>query len=433
MTRVRRINVSQIEGSGANDSDVRPNGEIAFYLGNNNKLELLVADGIRTNVKSKVLNKGTFYGGDADSSDDLNRDTIKLVPDEELRREGSDQYLIIDPTFGEPGHIHIRAGGTIDQSSADLFLGGEQQNVRVSDTADRVTITTDLQYTWTFDGNGDLTFPGSSNGRIADDEPGIVVYSNNGFAIQANVGGDTVHNLIFGADGNLTLPSNLTIASFANFAPVLGTYATQAPDEFLALISTGNNGATQIGWTGNAFAPGNISAIGFNIGGARTVDIITGDYTGTVNNWIFRDDGELVFPSGGNVTFDSSSVSVINGITSITFADSTVQTTAAAPQGENLYLMDGTNTDITVTEVDFNLLFAAIGGGYSGSATHNVNLPAGTLGQRLIVLNVSTLCTLTLTTPNLTFEVTNAGGPAELIYTSTEGWVSLYGATVVGV
>lgn len=161
MTRVRRINVSQIEGDGANNTstdEIRPYGELALYVGDNGKLELLLSDGVRTHVKNKVLNKGTFYGGDADSSDGNGFDTIKLVPDETLRRGGSEQYLVIEPTTGEPGHIHIRAGGTIDQSGADLFLGGEQQNVRVSDANDRVSITTDLQYTWTFDGNGDLTF-----------------------------------------------------------------------------------------------------------------------------------------------------------------------------------------------------------------------------------------------------------------------------------
>jgi len=135
MTTVRRINVSQIEGDDANNTsndEIRPRGEMALYQGDNGKLELLIADGVRTNVRNKVLNKGTFYGGDADSGDGAGLDTIKLVPDEVIRRAGSDQYIIIDPT--EPDHIHIRAGGTIDNSSAKLFLGGENNNVTVEDT-----------------------------------------------------------------------------------------------------------------------------------------------------------------------------------------------------------------------------------------------------------------------------------------------------------
>ncbi len=169
MTTIRRIPTSKIDGNNSNSTDaneIRPYGEIAVYVGDNNKLELLMFDGVRTHLRSKVLNKGTFYGGDADSGDGEGLDTIKLVPDEVLRRDGSDQYLIIDPTGGEPNHIHIRAGGTIDSSSTDLFLGGEKNNVRVSDINDRVTITTDAGEggikTWLFDGGGAVTFPDST-------------------------------------------------------------------------------------------------------------------------------------------------------------------------------------------------------------------------------------------------------------------------------
>jgi len=57
--------------------------------------------------------------------------TLELVPDNSLYE--NDQYLVIDPTYGEPPHIHIRAGGTQDDSAAVLILGGERNNVRVYD------------------------------------------------------------------------------------------------------------------------------------------------------------------------------------------------------------------------------------------------------------------------------------------------------------
>jgi hypothetical protein len=60
-----------------------------------------------------------------------------LVPDADLY--ANDQYLIIDPT--DPNHIHIRAGGQQDNSTADLILGGERTNVRVSDTNGTVYIS----------------------------------------------------------------------------------------------------------------------------------------------------------------------------------------------------------------------------------------------------------------------------------------------------
>ena len=171
MTRVRKINVSQVEGNNANNTDsndIRPYGEMAVYENSDgngpNKLELLIADGNRNNLRSKVLSKGTFYGGDADSGDGAGLDTIKLIPDAELHRAGgdydNDQYLIIDPTG--PDHIHIRAGGPIDSSTANLILGGEKNNVSVSDDDKSVTITAENTLgskTWMFDQAGHITFP----------------------------------------------------------------------------------------------------------------------------------------------------------------------------------------------------------------------------------------------------------------------------------
>lgn len=62
------------------------------------------------------------------SGDGIGYSTIQLRPDTSLN---SDQYLIIDPTY--PTHIHIRAGGLQDNSTAELFLGGESNHVRVRD------------------------------------------------------------------------------------------------------------------------------------------------------------------------------------------------------------------------------------------------------------------------------------------------------------
>ena len=82
----------------------------------------LPGDGYIENVVN-----GSGEGGGAD--------TLKLVPDSTL---GSDQYIIIDPT--DPNHIHIRAGGDMDASNANLILGAEDNNVVVSDSTNTVTI-----------------------------------------------------------------------------------------------------------------------------------------------------------------------------------------------------------------------------------------------------------------------------------------------------
>jgi hypothetical protein len=175
MTTVRKIVTSKIDGDSANNdgiNEIRPYGEIAVYVGNNNKLELLMFDGVRTHLKSKVLNKGTFYGGDADSADGYGLDTIKLVPDAELYNNGNHQYLIVDPTA--PNHIHLRPGGAIDQSNADLFLGGELNYVRVSDSYNTVSISTDTEnggaQSWVFNNYGVLTLPNGASLKDSGNE-----------------------------------------------------------------------------------------------------------------------------------------------------------------------------------------------------------------------------------------------------------------------
>jgi hypothetical protein len=62
MARVRRIVVSQIEGDYSNNSDKRPNGEIALYDDNDNGFDLVIHDGVNSTNENKVLGKGKIYG-----------------------------------------------------------------------------------------------------------------------------------------------------------------------------------------------------------------------------------------------------------------------------------------------------------------------------------------------------------------------------------
>lgn len=502
MTKIRRINVSQVEGDNSNDNDsneIRPYGELAVYQGDNNKLELLMFDGTRTKLRSKVLNKGTFFGGDADSSDQLNRDTIKLVPDEELRRNGSDQYLVIDPTYGEPGHIHIRAGGTIDNSTADLFLGGELNNVRISDLGNYVQISTDFGVegqtrTWTFNNNGGLQLPGSSNGLIGESEPGLVIFSDSNFAVQTNANTLDSKSWIFGSDGNLSLPpgfirstqvtglnlaSNYDVHILADYTdnnhewifeastaeltvpgaiksktnPPTGTQVANLPyilgaglnngyvgvsPEWNAIVALGDlTGYTLTAQqTGSTIFTTTITQMRDDLGGQpafQTADGLPGysaDITFTLtspdyapqtfnnlelaagnNTWTFGVNGVLTLPAG------TGDIRYTNGVSVLT------------PQGEYIHEFTGLNTDFTFNNLTFNLLYCKPADGYLGSDTHNVNLPNGTPGQRLVIVNISTFCTLTVDGGP---QITNISGPAEFIYTTNDGWVALYGTVPPG-
>lgn len=243
MTKVYRLTTSQVDGVDANNNDtgrVPLRGEIGLYS-DNNKLVLVIGDGVKTHQESKVLSPGVLYGSNADSGDGAGLDTIKLIPDATI---SSDQYLIVDPTF--PNHIHLRAGGTIDNSTAELFVGGEKNFVKVSDSSDSVEISTDNGIgtnTWTFGTYGDLTVPNNIilNTSILSPSHGeddstvlrgnldkniyIETFTQNGFSTWK-----------FDSLGNLTLPGGMKINS--------GDYG--GADRLIIDATTGGDGYLQL-------------------------------------------------------------------------------------------------------------------------------------------------------------------------------------------
>ena len=99
---------------------------------------LIAAEGDAANTGDITFDGVKIIGAGTASGDGQSNSTMQLVPDPDLY--GTDQYLIIDPT--NPNHIHIRAGGTQDESNADLILGGERNNVYIEDDARNVSIST---------------------------------------------------------------------------------------------------------------------------------------------------------------------------------------------------------------------------------------------------------------------------------------------------
>jgi len=129
MTKIKRIVTSQVESRVTSD-----NNEPSAYS--------YTSDGTITfhdeNSQGRpFIGPGVFYGAGEDSADQSGLNTIKLIPNDGL---GTDQYIVIEPT--NPNHIHIRAGGTQDESNADLILGGERNNVYIEDDARIVSIST---------------------------------------------------------------------------------------------------------------------------------------------------------------------------------------------------------------------------------------------------------------------------------------------------
>ena len=173
MTKINKIITSQIEAretSDRNDANSyawEPNGTINYHDSNS--------------IGRKFLAPGIVYGANYDSGDGNSRHTIKLIPDNDLINNGNsyneDQYVIIDPT--DPNHIHLRAGGTQDASSADIFLGGEYNHVRVSDFDREVVVKSKQQQQSMAHANINTE---TSEYLITTD----VVSATNGWTIEAN-------------------------------------------------------------------------------------------------------------------------------------------------------------------------------------------------------------------------------------------------------
>ena len=118
------------------------NGDYVLPTATTSTLGGVKVDGVTVTINNGIISAASsgattgdvtfngvkIIGAGAASGDGNGYSTLELVPDGTLV---TDQYIIVDPTT--PNHIHIRAGGTQDASTAELYLGGERNHVRVYD------------------------------------------------------------------------------------------------------------------------------------------------------------------------------------------------------------------------------------------------------------------------------------------------------------
>jgi len=132
--------------------------------------------------------------------------TLELVPSD--ASYATEQYLIVDPTA--PNHIHIRAGGAIDESASALILGGELSGIRVEDgsynhvTVYSKTVSGDAAHTWEFTEEGYIQTP--SRADILDK-----------YDYSSLTGGGNRVSTVTSADGPYTLTnaSNIILVDFS--------------------------------------------------------------------------------------------------------------------------------------------------------------------------------------------------------------------------
>lgn len=141
--------------------------------------------------------------------------TLELRPDTDASGDG---YLVVDPTG--PNHIHLRAGGTQDNSGTELYIGGENSHLKLGAGSNPNLYIRSNNEQWTFDNNGDLTVPNYiyfDGGTLIGDEPGggppvFRITSPLGYGVTIQTDSDISgnnYNWVFSSTGSLTLPGDI--------------------------------------------------------------------------------------------------------------------------------------------------------------------------------------------------------------------------------
>jgi hypothetical protein len=242
--------------SRTNQTRVQANGDVTFTAnyGEDTEPQWKMRQDGRFELPTEGYIKGLF----GNSSDGNNYDTIEVIPDFGRYDDGGNQYLVIEPTEPPnpeaPGHIHIRAGGTIDESTADLILGGERNQVTVSDTEKAVGIRTAFRAQNTYTNISDeagTQFIALSTSDIAEGytvdvdgtvyvvdsvtsfDEGLVAVTANDAVFQAegmytfvNASTNFENQWTFGSDGVFSGPSmgGVRVPSIANAGPDVDLY-----------------------------------------------------------------------------------------------------------------------------------------------------------------------------------------------------------------
>ena len=350
-------------------SDGASAGGIEYALGTGGSTGDITFNGV------KIQGSGTASG------DGQGYATLELVPDNDLYN--SNQYIVVDPTSGEPGHIHLRAGGTQDQSSADLYIGGELTCVRVSDTSDSVTIRTtnigdpNITMNWIFDNQGYLYLPGIGNNRIGESEPGLVLTSDYSIVLQSNNSGNIneIKEWYFGADGATTFPT-LTVPISDNATPTgtgqtlkFGASTQQAiiygPESTESNISAERiiiQGAP--GYTGTNGEGGDVylwAGPGGDVdGGGGDIKVRAGEGRGNGNG------GYLNFQAGDTATSYGGYINIESGQSDIAGNGGRIDIRARSGGDINLY-----------TSLTGNIILNSEGGAWSFGTDGALTLPDG--------------------------------------------------------
>lgn len=207
---------------------------------------------------------------------DTSNNTLVLAPSTNYGPGVNDQYIIVDPTA--PNHIHLRAGGTIDSSTADLYLGGENTHVMVSDSI-KTTYIRANSHSWAFNNDASTEVPGelfaanlpnatTLNLVYYDTANGRFSYANDNALTPTSIANGSYYLEISDTDGTVS----------TNGAGFLLTNGARIKDTAGDAIAFGQNAGT-LSQGSEAVAIGD--SAGYNSQGAYAVAI--GNGAGNVN------------------------------------------------------------------------------------------------------------------------------------------------------
>jgi hypothetical protein len=158
-----------------------------------------------------------------------------------------------------------------------------------------------LQSAWDFSADGTLTLPGSYNSRITEDAPGVVVYSDYGFALVASASTPVASYAVefTGFVDNGAGESGATLHVTAMIAGTITNgmtvFGSSLPPEGLTLAFGGVSGTAGDGGVGNYSLTGAnllLTSQSFNNG----VIAPAGPKT-----WMFDDEGDITLPEDGDI------------------------------------------------------------------------------------------------------------------------------------
>jgi hypothetical protein len=379
------------------------------------------------NTIGNTVQANTIYVANRIFGDTTNN-TLLLAPSVNYGPGVNDQYIILDPTAN--GHIHVRAGGTIDASSAELYLGGEQTNVQVSDGAKEVYIRANNAHVWTFGNDGTLEAAGKILAAQGANTAGGYSFSG--------TEGDNDSGMFSNADGNVHFYADSTDVAYftpAEFVISRPAYLTTITANTLTLTNalTVPNGGTGV----TSFTSGQI-VIGSGTNGLQQIansSVAVGQTFGSASSVAaFETDvyGRVVAVSNTSIAIDASAITsgtlpiARGGTNGTSFTDNQItyfDGTKIASLANTTYTQTGTltsnNTITSITVDGFGRFTAATVGAISGLTVEQGGTGLSTITQNGItygngtgVVGVTAAAGVAdQTWSNQILTVTNAGVP----------------------